>query len=422
MNNQIKVAVIGSGISGLTAAYILQKKYAVTLYEADKRLGGHTHTHIVTDSNSNKHTVDSGFIVHNPHTYPLLLKLFKELKIVTKPTEMSLSISCRGCDLEFAGSKGISGLFVSPLNIFKLNYIRLLLTINKFNNNATKLLQSSGDETITLGEFMKAGKYGSYFETHYLLPTVSSIWSCEFDQARKYPAKYLFQFFKNHGMLQASVGNNNDWRVVQGGSSTYIQKIIPLLHKVIYAAATKLERKNNNLIIIDSNNTMSEFDKVVIATHPDQALRLLAKPTTLERQILSAFRYTDTLTLLHTDTSVLPKNEKAAASWNYLIPECKNSGSTVRISYDMNRLQHINSSERYIVSLDSKKYIDPKKVLATMRYQHPLFTQESVAAQKKLPALNTPQIAFAGAYHGWGFHEDGCRSGVAAAAALGVKW
>ncbi|HSX02388.1 MAG TPA: FAD-dependent oxidoreductase [Candidatus Saccharimonadia bacterium] len=424
MKNRSTVAIIGSGISGLTAAYILRQQYDVTLYEAAERLGGHTHTHTLTDSAGGTHAIDSGFVIHNIRTYPLLLRLFRELDVATEPTEMSLSVSCRGCGLEFTGGRGYRGVFAMPTAPFRLRYLKLLLTIKPFFKDIKKFLATPGNDHITLGEFLRAGHYGLYFETHFILPIVSGVWSCEFDEARQYPARYLFQYMDNHGMLQPdNLKGNKDWRVVVDGSNAYVKKIAPLLHKVVRdAAVTKLERTDGAFRVTDSTGATATFDKVVVATHPDQALKLLAHPTAREREILGAFRYRDLAVQLHTDTSVLPRHKRASGSWNYVIPHCMNSHSGIRFSYDMNHIKQLTSPDHYIVSLDSATLIDPAKIIKTLHYQHPLFTLESVAAQAKLASLNSESLAFAGAYHGWGFHEDGCRSGVAAAAALGVHW
>ncbi len=418
------VAVIGSGISGLTAAYILRQKYDVTLYEAAERLGGHTHTHMVTDSAGVTHAIDSGFIVLNVLTYPFLLRLFKELDVAVKPTEMSLSVSCRGCGIEFTGGRGYRGTFAMPTALFRPKYLKLLLTVQPFFDSVKTFLATPGNDHITLGDFLRQGHYSSYFEMHFILPIVSGIWSCDFDEARNYPARYLFQYMDNHGILETTnLKGNHDWRVVVGGSHAYVKKIAPLLHHVICdAAVTRLERKDGKLFITDSTGATAAFDKVVIATHPDQALRLLARPTQQERKVLGAFKYRPMTVQLHTDTSVLPRHKRASSSWNYLIPDCTNGGSGIRFSYDMSHIQQFGSRDHYIVSLDNAALVNQTKVIETMQYQHPLFTLDSVAAQAKLSSLNGPSLAFAGAYHGWGFHEDGCRSGVAAAAALGVDW
>lgn len=424
MNKRPTVAVVGSGISGLTAAYILRKAYDVTLYEAAGRLGGHTHTHTVADRNGNRHNIDSGFIIHNIHTYPLLLRLFKELQVETTPTDLSMSVSCRDCGLEYAVGKGLSGIVAMPSAILRPQYLRLLRTIKLFFKEAKAVLNDPHDNSITLGEFLDSGKYDSYFSAHFILPIISGIWSCDFDEAKLYPARSLFQFLHNHQLLEiGDFKDKGDWRTVVGGSSVYIQKITPLLHKVVgETAVTNLQRKKNGISLTLSNGEVNTFNKAIIATHPDQALALLSEVTQQERQVLGSFQYRKTTTQLHTDTSLLPIRKKAASSWNCLITSCGNIDTNAHFSYDMNRIEHIDSPDHYIVSLGSADLIQPSKVTVTMEYSHPLFTLKSVAAQASLPSLNDERLAFAGAYHGWGFHEDGCRSGAAAAAALGVEW
>lgn len=424
MKQRQQVAVIGSGISGLTAAYILQHKYDVTLYEASHRLGGHTDTHRLTDSEGREQLVDSGFLVCNTKTYPLLLRLFRELEVTIAPTEMSMSVHCQQCGTQFAGSKGLRGVLATPSALFQPVFLKMLWTIPKFERAAKKLLLTNSDSAMTLQDFIAQGNYNEYFQTHYVLPLIASVWSCDFTTAREYPAVYLFQFWDNHGLLETkTLLRNTNWRVVVGGSHAYIQKITPRLHKVVLNSPINgLEEMKSGIQLTTTSGQKKLYDKVVVATHPDQALRLLTKPTKLQKQLLGAFRYTKTPTVLHTDASVLPTRSNAKAAYNYLLQAHDIAEPGVRVHYDMNRIQHLTSADSFVVSLDAKADIDPSKIIETMPYQHPRFTTASVAAQSRLAELNTDRIAFAGAYHGWGFHEDGCRAGVAAAAALGVDW
>ncbi|MEU6819984.1 FAD-dependent oxidoreductase [Streptomyces atriruber] len=416
-----RTAVIGSGIAGLTAAHVLARAHHVTLYEADDRLGGHAHTHDLTSSDGTEHRVDSGFIVHNRRTYPNLLRLFSELGVATQSSEMSMSVRCEGCGLEYAGARGPSGLFARPRNAVHTQYLRLLAQVPAFHRAARRLLAQDPAGAITLGNFLDQEGFSPYFRTHFMTPLVAAVWSCDAAVAQRYPAAYLFQFLDQHGML--SVSGSPTWRTVTGGSRDYVERVARGLQTVRLATAVRaVQRHPDGVRLTIEDGTVCSYDSVVVATHPDQALKLLADPTPQEKEVLGAFRYSRNVTLLHTDTSVLPRARGARASWNYLMPSCTAGTDRVRVSYDMNRLQRLNAPETYVVTLGGEDRVDTAQVRARMVYEHPLYTPESVAAQRRLPELSTGVTTFAGAYHGWGFHEDGCRSGVAAAAALGVRW
>ncbi len=396
----MRTAVIGSGVAGLTAAYVLARAGEVTLFEADERLGGHAHTHDVGGL-----AVDSGFIVHNDRTYPLLTRLFRELDVATRPSEMSMSVRCDGCGLEYAGGRGLRGLFARwP----RPRYLRMLAQVPRFHRDARAL---EGDPP--LGDFLR--DFDPYFVAHFVTPLVAAVWSCSAADAVRYPARYLFAFLANHGML--SVTGAPQWRTVTGGSRTYVDRIAKELSSVRTGSPVRRLRRTRDGVALQAGGDL-EFDAAVVATHPDQALRLLAEPTPAERETLGAIRYSRNDAVLHTDASVLPA--RAHASWNYTMPSCDAGAARVRVGYDMNRLQGLDTGRRYVVTLGDT--VADEHVVARMAYEHPVYTPESVAAQARLPALNDRRIAFAGAYHGWGFHEDGCRSGAEAARALGVAW
>jgi len=407
------IAVIGGGISGLTAGYVLSRTDRVTLFEADHRLGGHADTHQVGPV-----PVDTGFIVYNERTYPLLTRLFAELGVITRATEMSMSVSCAGCGLHYAGRRGPAGL-AAGLRRGGGRFLRLLADVPRFHYAARALLDRDGPGDPTFGEFLDHGGYSRYFQSHFALPLVAAVWSCPAGTALRYPARYLFAFLANHGML--SVTGSPPWRTVAGGSRCYVERAArPLACVRLGAPVRAVRRYPDGAEVRDAAGRAHQFDAVVIATHPDQALALLAPATPAERQVLGAFRYTPNPALLHTDARLLPDRPGVRASWNYELGQCR--GGAARISYDMNRLQHLPAGWDYIVTLNDHGTVDPDQVIARMDYAHPAYTPESVAAQGRLPELNTPVTAFAGAYHGWGFHEDGCRSGARAAAALGVTW
>ncbi|MFD7873459.1 NAD(P)/FAD-dependent oxidoreductase [Streptomyces sp. NPDC059766] len=416
-----RTAVVGSGVAGLTAAHVLARTHHVTLYEADDRLGGHAHTHRLTSSDGRVHQVDSGFIVHNRRTYPNLLRLFGELGVATQESEMSLSVRCEGCGLEYAGARGPAGLLARPRNALRGAYLRMLAEIPAFHRAARRQLARSAEDTPTLGAFLDREGFSPYFRAHFMTPLVSAVWSCDAATAQRYPAAYLFRFLEHHGML--SIGGSPVWRTVTGGSRSYVDRVAERLDRVRVATPVRsLRRHTDGAEITTDDGTTESYDGVVVAVHPDQALSLLADATVAEKEVLGAFRYTRNTTLLHTDTTLLPRARGARASWNHLLPSCTAGADRVRVSYDMNRLQRLDAAETFVVTLGGEDLVDPGRVLARMVYEHPVYTPESLAAQQRLPELDTDVTAYAGAYHGWGFHEDGCRSGVRAAATLGVRW
>ncbi|RZQ63220.1 NAD(P)/FAD-dependent oxidoreductase [Amycolatopsis suaedae] len=417
-----RVAVIGAGVAGLTAAYLLQRRYDVLLFEAEDRLGGHAHTHDVPSASGGTVGVDTGFLVHNERTYPTLLRLFGELGVRTRGTEMSMSIRCDGCGLLYAGAKGVRGLFPAATNLVRGRYLRMLAEVKRFHRHARALLTHAGATAdVPLGAFLAIGGYSRYFADHFVLPLVSTVWSADRTDTLRYPARYLFEFLRNHGML--SVGGSPRWRTVVGGSREYVERAAKQLTAVHVSTPVRaVTRLAEGLEVRDDGDTPYRVDRVVVATHADQALRLLSNPTGAECEVLGAFRYSANDTWLHTDDRVLPAVPAAGAAWNYVAPHCGADGPAVRVSYDLNRLMGLAEPTRYVVTLNPAAPPPADRVIARMRYDHPVYTEESVAAQRRLPGLNGPRLAYAGAYHGWGFHEDGCSSGVRAAAALGVGW
>ena len=416
------VAVIGSGVSGLTAAYLLNRTNAVTLFEADNRLGGHAHTHDLTATDGSQHAVDSGFIVHNDRTYPWLRKLFAELDVEVRPTEMSMSVRCEDCGLEYAGGRGLRGLMAQPRRVLDPQYLRMLLQVKRFHRRAAAFLQDATDSDLTTyGEFLEREGFSEHFISHYAVPVVSCVWSSGREVALLYPARYLFRFLDHHGMLR--VTGSPQWYTVVGGSRTYVERLAAKLPDVRRSAAvTDITRRPDGVEVRDATGTVTRFDRVVIATHANQALDLLTDPSDQEVQTLKAFGYSHNETVLHTDASLLPEATEARASWNYRMSSCSSPDEPTVVTYWMNRLQGHASPQTYLVTLNAREHIDPDDVIAVMDYEHPIFTPESVAAQSHLGDLATDRTVYAGAYHGWGFHEDGCRSGVEAARHFGVTW
>jgi predicted NAD/FAD-binding protein len=412
------VAVVGSGVSGLTAAFVLRRDRDVTLFEADDRFGGHAHTHEVDE-----HAVDSGFIVHNDRTYPLLRRLFAELDVEVHPTEMSMSIHCDGCGLEFAGGRGATGIFAQRRRVADPRFLRLLTSIKRYQRLALSLLEQeeSDDDPQTYGDFLRQHGFSDHFIAHYAIPVVSCVWSSGQETALGYPARYLFAFLKHHGFL--SISGSPQWFTVRGGSQSYVRRVTDAIGDVRASTPIRaVSRKPDGVELLDASGTVHRADAVVIATHADDALALLTDATDDERRVLGAFAYSRNETVLHRDGSLLPEAAPARSSWNYRMDTCDSRLDTAAVTYWMNRLQGIESDEPFVVTLNSTDRIDSDTVIATMQYTHPIYTTESVAAQRELPSLSTGRTAFAGSYHGWGFHEDGCRSGVQAAAALGVGW
>ena len=416
------VAVIGAGVSGLTAAYLLRHTHDVVLFEAEDRLGGHAHTHDVTASDGSRHAVDSGFIVHNDRTYPHLRRLFGELDVQVHPTEMSMSIRCEECGLEYAGGRGLTGLLAQRSRVLDPRFLRMLLQVRRFHRRALDFLRTSPeDDLTTYGEFLAAEGFSDHFLTHYAVPVVSCVWSAGAETALQYPARYLFRFLDHHGMLQ--VTGSPQWYTVVGGSRTYVERIGAQLPAVRRShPVTDVTRHADGVDVRDASGEVTRVDRVVIATHADQALALLTDPTDDEVTTLKSFGYSRNETVLHTDTSILPEAGAARASWNYLMGSCGNRSDSTVVTYWMNRLQGHDSPDQHLVTLNARERIDPDTVLAVMQYEHPIYTPEAVAAQPRLRALATDRTVYAGAYHGWGFHEDGCRSGVEAARAFGATW
>jgi len=415
------IAVVGSGVSGLTAAYVLSARNRVTLFEADSRLGGHAHTHFIDRGDGHVVGVDSAFLVHNDRTYPTLCRMFSELGIQTRDTDMSMSVRDDGVGatgLEYAGARGIGGLFPSLSNLGRPRYLRMLAEVKRFHREANRLLDDEPGDDETLGSFVERQNFSAYFVEHFMTPLVAAVWSCAPGYAMRYPARYLFVFLQHHGML--SVFGSPTWRTVVGGSATYVNAIAERVNEVCAATPVRsVKRVSDGVLIGVDGAGPRRFDAAVIATHPDQALRMLDEPTDAQRAVLGAIRYTTNHAQLHTDESVLPRRPRARASWNYLAtPDTAN----VLVTYDVSRLMRLEGPTRFLVTLGGRERVNPAAVIAEMTYDHPLYTPESVAAQALLPTIDDDRLTFAGAYHGWGFHEDGAAAGARAAERLGAQW
>ncbi|MFS3128429.1 FAD-dependent oxidoreductase [Nocardioides sp. Bht2] len=406
------VAVIGSGVAGLVAAHELGRHHRVTLYEADDRLGGHADTHDVDGL-----AIDTGFIVHNARTYPHLLRIFAELGVETQPSEMSLSVRDDESGVEWAGALGLRGLFPGKAALRDAGHLRTLTEIPRFHRAAKRLLARDAGSTghdQTLKEFLDAGGFSAHFRRHFMTPLVAAVWSCDPSTALDYPARYLFTFLAHHGMLQ--VFGSPQWRTVTGGSREYVDRIAKEVSELRLATPVTWVRESaDGVLIRDADGDERRYDAVVVATHPEQALAILADPTPAQSEILGAIGYTPNTAILHTDTSLMPKAGNAWASWNYLARPQDGDAQGVCVTYDLTRLQRLATDTHYLVTLGGEDLIDPAHVIARREYAHPTYTPHSVAARDRRDELDTARIHFAGAWQGWGFHEDGARSGVEAA-------
>ncbi len=415
------IAVIGSGVAGLTASYVLSARNRVTLFEADTRLGGHAHTHFVDRGDGMVVGVDCAFLVHNDRTYPTLCRLFAELDIATNDTDMSMSVRDDAIGLEYAGARGVGGLFPSAGNLARPRYLRMLLEVKRFHRAATQLIDDEpddGSDLEPLGAFVERHGLSDYFVERFMTPLVAAVWSCAPGEAMRYPARYLFLFLQHHGML--SVFGSPTWRTVVGGSASYVEAIATRVHEIAAGVPVRaVQRVPEGVVVTTADGAPRQFDAAVIATHPDQALLMMATPTPAERAVLGAIPYSTNHAQLHTDDSVLPRRTRARASWNYLVTP---NADDVLVTYDITRLMRLPGPRRFLVTLGGRDRIDPASVIAEMTYDHPMYTPESVAAQRLLPTLDDDRVVFAGAYHGWGFHEDGAASGLRAAERLGAHW
>ena len=413
----MRIAVVGSGIAGLASAWLLSREHEVTLFEANDYLGGHTHTHDVEIA-GRRHAVDTGFIVFNPPHYPLLNRLFDELGVASQPTTMSFALKNERNGLEY-NATNLRGLLCRKRNLVSARFWRMLRDLRRFYREAPALLDMP-DTGPTLGEYLAANKYSDAFANDHLIPMASALWSSPSARILEFPAKYLVQFMANHHMLQ--VAGRPQWRVVRGGSQTYVRALRKnwRVRERIGCAATRVTRDVDGVTVQSAAGT-EPFDHAVLACHSDEALILLGDASANEREILGAMTYQDNDTVLHTDVNLLPRRRHAWAAWNAIVP--RDDTQTCTVSYCMNLLQSLDCAQPIVVTLNRTAQIAPDKILKRLQYRHPVYTQASVAAQKRKAEIQgVNRTWFAGAYWGWGFHEDGMRSAVDVANALGVRW
>ena len=412
-----KIAIIGAGISGLSAGYYLSRKYEVSLFEKESRLGGHTHT-INVDSSVGQIPVDTGFIVHNTRTYPNLIRLLSELGVETQASDMSFSVSHKKTDFEYS-SRGTNGFFAQRSNFLNPQHYLLLKEILRFNRQSLELLDNPQGDNVTLGEYMEAKHFGQRFREFYLYPMASAVWSTSLEKILDFPAATLIRFFDNHGML--GINTNPEWRVIKGGSNTYIKPLgAPFKERIFTGQNLLAVTRTDAGVKLTFDNKELWFDEVVFACHGNQILPLLPEATETERDVLKNFQTSRNETVLHTDSKILPRNQKARASWNYQVNETSLKGTT--LTYHMNRLQSLAAKEDYCVSLNTNGTIDKSTVLRNLVYHHPLYTREAIRAQQQWSEISGKNHThFCGAYWFYGFHEDGLNSALRVARTMGIE-
>jgi len=414
----MKIAVIGSGISGMVSGHVLAREHEVHLFEASSRLGGHTHTHDIEVA-SGKYAIDTGFIVHNDRNYPHFLKLMTKLGVETKDSSMSFSVKVEENGLEYNGTS-LNSLFCQRKNILRPSFYKMIKDILRFNKEATEYYIQYKDQApdeMSLEEYLKRNHYSKEFIEHYVMPMGAAIWSASREEMKKFPLHFFVRFFHHHGML--TVDERPQWRVLKNGSSSYIPKLTKNFEKNIHLN-TPISSVTRNKLGVVLNNEMS-FDHVIFACHANQVLQILKDPGPQEEKVMSGFSYRPNDVILHTDTSVLPKSELGHASWNYYLPKVQLD--RVAVTYHMNILQGLDAPETFLVSLNMDHLIDPKKVLKKIPYSHPVYSQSAVDSQKLWSTIShqNSKTHFCGAYWGNGFHEDGVKSALNVASTFGLN-
>jgi hypothetical protein len=412
---RLGIAVVGAGISGLAAAWLLSQRHDVTLYEADGRLGGHSNT-VDIGTPEWPVPVDTGFIVYNEATYPNLTALFDYLDVPTAPSRMTFSVSLGNGTYEYSGS-GLQGIFGQPANLFSPSHWQLVMGIVRFFNTAPQQVKSLAKDT-SLGEFLRIAGYSRPFVEKHLLPMAGAIWSANPDELLAYPAHGFLRFFDNHGLLKLT--NRPQWRTVQSGSREYIKRLVAdSRFGIVYRGADSVFRLPDGVLVRDESGERQLFDHVVLATHADQALALLSNADHYEAELLGAFRYSQNQAILHTDTALMPKRRRLWSSWNYIAKGAhQRQGATV--SYWMNSLQHLATNRDIFVTLNPPQPPQSHTLICSFNYQHPIFSACAMEAQEALWSIQGRRRTwFCGAYFGAGFHEDGLQSGLAVAEQLG---
>ncbi len=415
----MKIAIVGSGISGLTCAHVLGPHHEVSLFEADDRVGGHSNTVNVHDPVVGDLGVDTGFIVHNDRNYPNLTRLFAELGVETVDTEMSFGVADEESGLAYRATN-LNTLLADRRNLIRPQLYRMLFDIARFYRSGRRFL-ASGDETTSLGDFLSHGRYSRAFIDLHLIPMGASIWSADPAAFDEFPARSLLSFLHNHGLL--SVGDRPQWKAIVGGSVQYVDRVLDRFDGTVHTRTPVLGiRRRVEGVDIRTASTTASFDAVVVACHSDQALHMLTDPSSAEKEILGAIRYQANTAILHTDTAVLPPQKLAHSAWNYFRRADGSDAGAAVLTYDMTDLMRLPVSQQYLVSLNDHR-IDPSKILYETTYSHPVFDGPAIAAQRRVGEISgTNRTHFAGAYWSFGFHEDGMASGLRACAELGSPW
>jgi predicted NAD/FAD-binding protein len=411
----VRIAIVGSGISGLVAAHLLHPRHEICVYEAEDRIGGHTHT-VDVEVDGQRHAVDTGFIVYNERTYPNFTRLLGKIGVATQESDMSFGLACERTGLEWS-SRGLRGLFAQPSNLLRPSFHRMLRDVLRFNREAPRLLELEG-EKATLGDYLCGAGYSSEFVEHYVRPMGAAIWSAAPDAFLDIPAAAFVRFFDNHGLLEARP--SLPWRVICGGSARYVEKLVaPFRERIRFGCPVRTVRRARDAVEVTSCDGVRRFDHAILAVHSDQALRLLADASAPEAEVLGSIAYRENDVALHTDASLMPHRRRAWASWNYRVP--RERRDRVIVSYDMNRLQGIASRHPLLVTLNAAERIAPERVLRRFVYHHPVLDAEAIAAQKLHGEISgLGRTHFCGAYWGYGFHEDGVNSALAVCARFGV--
>lgn len=412
----MRVAIIGTGISGMVAAWLLSRQHAVTLFEANDYVGGHTNT-VKVEQAGQPYEIDTGFIVFNERTYPNFCRLLNLLGVTSQETEMSFSVRCERSGLEYCGTS-LNTLFAQRRNLFRPSFVKMLREILRFNRQSFDLLRPDHPE-ISLGDYLDQRNYSRSFREWYLIPMGAAIWSSSRTQMLEFPARYFVQFLSNHGLL--TINDRPTWRTIIGGSHRYVEQLTAgFRDQIRLNCPVHSVCRTEHSIQMTSVAGIESFDQVIFATHGDQALQLLEDPTPAEREILGAFRCSKNVAVLHTDVSILPKRRRAWASWNYHLPRTAIDAPSV--TYQMNILQRVESPDPFCVTLNSEHLIDPERILGRFPYEHPIYSPTAVVSQGRHDEISgmRQRTHFCGAYWGYGFHEDGVKSAMVVGDAFGV--